>query len=279
MNNIILFATYWNEIEWIKASLAQIDKINPVEAIICDGCFDPKRPNHSTDGTRKIIEAYVAEKDNAKMVSALRLSRLQHYLFWFRPLPHEKSGFFTTAKLRIARRFHRWDLYRLNQMATFNYMIHLSQRFKPGLWFMTYDCDQFYSDATLATFKCVNRESPFNVLTGKEYTFFGDFGHYTDDHEKRDYNNMPHRIFSDTRFIPTRHPARVVNGRYRIYTEFEKKKYVGIVYHYHVKSSDRLNAGYSLGNRKPPDPSRTKTQAYHGEHPAIIKEFFLSCPP
>ncbi len=278
MNSIVLFATYWNEIEWIKASLAQIDKIDPVEIIICDGCFDPKYPNYSTDGTRQIIEKYVSEKKNAKLISALRLSRLQHFVDWFRPLPHEKSGWVSVAKLRMMRALFYMDLYRLNQAATFNYMIRELQCFKPGLWFMTYDCDQFYSDATLAAFKCVNEDTPFNMLTGKEYTFFGDFDHYTDDHEKRDYNNMPHRIFSDTRFIPTRHPARVVKGLYRIYTEFEKKKYAGIVYHYHLKSSDRLSAGYSLGDRKPPDPPRTKTQAYHGEHPAIIKEFFLSCP-
>lgn len=54
--NIVLFATYWNEIEWIRASLAQIDAINPTELIICDGCFDPLWPNYSTDGTREIIE-------------------------------------------------------------------------------------------------------------------------------------------------------------------------------------------------------------------------------
>ena len=49
MNNIILMATYWNEAEFVKASLEQIDKIDPIEVIICDGCFDPKQPLNSTD--------------------------------------------------------------------------------------------------------------------------------------------------------------------------------------------------------------------------------------
>ena len=41
MKNLVVFATYWNEIEWIRPSLAQIDRIDPMEIIICDGCFDP----------------------------------------------------------------------------------------------------------------------------------------------------------------------------------------------------------------------------------------------
>ena len=64
MNNIVLFATYWNEIEWIKSSLDQILKIDPIEIIICDGNFDPTTPNYSTDGTREIIEKFV--KDNSE---------------------------------------------------------------------------------------------------------------------------------------------------------------------------------------------------------------------
>ena len=89
---------------------------------------------------------------------------------------------------------------------------------------MTSDSDQFYGDPTLSAFRQVNEEVPFNMLTSKEYTFFERFDRFTDAYEKRDYNNMPQRIFNDTRFIPTRHPAMVVDGRYRIYTEFETKK-------------------------------------------------------
>jgi hypothetical protein len=114
------------------------------------------------------------------------------------------------------------------------------------------------------------------MLTLKEYTFFGGFDRCTDTFEQRDYNNMPHRIFPDTRFIPTRHPARIVDGRYRIYTEFETKRYAGPAYHYHLRSPDRMASGFALGDRKPPAESRTKTKPFAGEHPSIIREFFLS---
>ena len=276
MNNLILFATYWNEIDWIRPSLAQIDRIDPMEIIICDGCFDPDRPNRSIDGTREIIARFVDERRHARLVPAVRLSRAGHYREWLRPLPHETSGLFTVAKLRVARTFHRIHLYRLNQMATFNLMIRRSERFRPGAWFMTCDSDQFYGDQTLTAFDQVNQDVPFTLLTSKEYTFFGGFDRFTDAYEKRDYNNMPHRVFPDTRFIPTRHPARVVDGRYRIYTEIETKRYAGPAYHYHLRPEERMANGYALGDRRPPSASRTRTRPFSGEHPSIIREYFLS---
>jgi hypothetical protein len=114
------------------------------------------------------------------------------------------------------------------------------------------------------------------MLTSKEYTFFERFDRFTDAYEKRDYNNMPHRVFHDTRFIPTRHPARIVDGRYRIYTEFETKRYAGPAYHYHLRSEERKASGYALGDRRPPDEWRTRTKPFSGEHPSIIREHFLS---
>lgn len=277
MNNVILLATYWNEIEWIKISLVQIDKIDPIEIIICDGCFDPSVPNYSTDGTREIIEEFVKGRPHARMISALRLPRYMHYVKWLQSLPHEDVGQFNWAKLRIAKSFHKINLYRLNQMATFNYMISVSKEFKPGGWFMTYDCDQFYSDEMLEQFKkdmdCEN--SDYGLLTGKELTFFNNFNSVSYDHEKRDYNNMPHRVYSDTRFIPTRHPVRLINGRYRLYTEVEKKKFCGEIFHYHIKKKERVEQSYSFGDRKPPSPERYKTEPYHGEHPELIKKFWL----
>ena len=78
MRNLILFATYWNERQWIEASLAQIEAIDPMEVIICDGCFDDSKDNKSTDGTREIIKDWVSKRGpSAKMVSATRLKRAE----------------------------------------------------------------------------------------------------------------------------------------------------------------------------------------------------------
>ncbi|MCX7957120.1 MAG: hypothetical protein N2643_04420 [Endomicrobia bacterium] len=274
MNNIIIFATYWNEKEWIEASLAQIDKINPLEVVICDGCFDPKYPLHSTDGTREILEKYASKRQNCKLISPLRMSYLQHYFYWFSMLPHEQRSYIY-AKLKKAIYFHKLHLYRLNQAATFNYMIKISKNFSPGLWFMTYDCDQFYGDEVIESFKlCNDLNLPYDTLTATEYTFFGDFFHYTEEYETRDYNNMPHRIYESTRFLPTRDPVRIVNGKYRLYSEVSYKKFIGRIFHYKIRSKDRSELTYLVGDRKPPEPQRCITQLYTGKHPTIVEQFF-----
>ena len=277
MNNIILLGAYWNEIEWIKASLAQIDKIDPLEIIISDGCFDLSYPNYSTDGTREIISDFVKARPHARMISALRLSLWTHYVKWFQRLPNENVSQFHLGKLRIAKSFHKKNLYRLNQMATFNYIVSISKKFEPGRWFMTYDSDQFYSDEMLKEFtEVVNSEnSDYGLLTGKELTFFDDFNSVSYDYEKRDYNNMPHRIYSDTRFIPTRHPVRLINGTYKLYTEVEKKKFCGTIFHYHIKKKERMDQGYSLGNRKAANLNRCHVVPYRGDHPELIKRLWL----
>jgi hypothetical protein len=274
--NLVVFATYWNEIAWVEASLAQLDLIDPCEVIICDGCFDPRLPPHSTDGTREILEAYVEKRPGARLVSPMRLSRLRHVHRFLKPLRHESSRFLTVAKLRAVAGFPRWNVYRLNQMATFNRMFDLAERLRVSGWFMTYDCDQFYSDQMLASLHRLLAEPHINLLVGRELTFFGDFESFTPTYETRDYNNMPHRLFSDTRFIPTRHPARVVAGVYRICSEIDTaKKEVGPVYHYHLRPSNRRRAGYALGDRRPPPSERMETTRFTGEHPETIRRHFL----
>ena len=273
---MILFATYWNEIDWINCSLAQIAKVDPKEIIICDGCFDPSVENRSTDGTREIIEKFVSERENASLISAVRLNKFQHMFNWLQRLPHEKSRL-SIPKLRGLKSQLVNNVYRLNQAATFNQMIKMSQYFKSGDWMMTYDCDQFYSDEMLEHFSKLDDSLTMNILVGKELTFFGSFDSFTDQYEKRDYNNMPHRIFSDTRFIPTRHISRVHKGKYVNCSDFESRKmYCGNMFHYHVKSPSRIAAGYQLGDRKPPEKERTITSQFEGKHPSLIKKFFLS---
>ena len=127
--NIILLATYWDEIDWIKPSLEQIDKINPIEVIICDGCFDPKIKNpHSTDGTREIIAEWVAKHDNARLISPIRTNKTRAFLRLFSL--HNKLSFknyLFPSRLFSAIGGLRKSNYRINQALTFNMMISLSK--------------------------------------------------------------------------------------------------------------------------------------------------------
>jgi hypothetical protein len=273
MSNVVLMGTFWNEIEWVNVSLAQIYVINPKKVILCDGCFDPKYDNYSTDGTNKVIKDYCNSNSNAVMINAVRKTKFQHLVDWIKYKNDSRVNFI--PKILGLVRLLRTNIYRLNQMATFQYMLTELSGLKEGDWFMTYDCDQFYSDAVIEVIKDIEKFSEYNILTSRENTFFESFDMFTDEYEKRDYNNMPHRYIDGLRFIPTRHPARINKLKYENCSDFEKKKkFVGDVYHYHIKSPERKKAGYSLGDRKEPSSERQNTRNFNGKHPKIIIEKF-----
>ena len=275
VKNLILLATYWNEIDIVEASLSQIDQIDPMEIIICDGCFDDRYPPYSTDGTREIIEKYVNERDDARLVSPKRYSRGRGT--WNIYKGHDKIS--TISRLKPSR-LHtvvtalRGEPYRINQALVFNHMISISKYWKIGHWFMTYDCDQFYSDKMIETFSIVNDKTDYGLLTAKEYTFFTDFHSYTKDYEKRTFNNMPHRILSNSMIIPTRQLVveKIILRAY--YANTVKTKYVGEYFHYKFINTERSAAGYEVGNRKAPNIKNYSFIRFEGEHPTIIQEYF-----
>lgn len=285
MSNIILLATYWNEIEWIEPSLAQIDRIDPLEIIICDGCFDPNVANYSTDGTREIIKEFVSKRDNARMISALRPNKVSALLSLWKG--HAKSNtvnVFNVSRWKAVLMGLRNVAYRRNQAITFNHMISISESWMPRRWFMTYDCDQFYSDAMIEKFSIANEDVEYGLLTGDELTFFNSFNEYTDEYEKRKYNNMPHKIYRNTMIRPTRglvleewSCANVSLKNFLTRDHYIKKVkslHIGEYFHYKLTSSPRFEAGYRLGDRKKPDGSQRAMARFEGKHPSIVHRYF-----
>lgn len=287
MNNLIIFATYWNESYWIKASLEQIKELDPIEVIICDGCFDPSIPNYSTDGTREIIEKFVNENKNARMISAQRPG---YFLGLFMLLRGHKY-----LPLWTIFRFSRWKFliksifmssYRRNQAITFNYMISISKMWSDKRWFMSYDADQFYSDQMI--YKIIeiikNNDNAYGLMTGKEITFFNSFDQFTNLYEKRNYNNMPHKIYDDTIVQPTRGIMKEnISRRGALFKNFWSKYLyinnvpnidVGYYFHYKINNPERCKAGYALGDRKEPAEERKQTNEFKGSHPSVIQNNF-----
>lgn len=288
-NYLIVLATYWNERYFIEPSLRQIEALNPREILICDGCFEPGVfPNRSTDGTREIIEKFVETHPNARLVSALRpgffrsfwllLRGHSHIPWWtiFRPV---RWKFLLTSFGKVA--------YRRNQAITFNHMISLSQEWKPGAWFMTYDADQFYSDETVEKIKEITSgDTNFGLITAKELTFFTSFDQYTTDYNNNKHCSMPHRIYADTLVQPTRSLVRETkSGGYsffnfrkmlakHLYAFFVEKGDGGSYFHYKLNPPERLRAGYRLGDRGTPNPDNYKMKQFTGKHPRVIREHF-----
>lgn len=273
VSDIIIFATFWNEIEWIHTSLKQIDIINPRKVIICDGCFDSKYINRSTDGTYEVIKEWAKNKKNVQIISSIRKNKFSHIIDFI--LYKNPTTLFNSIIIKFIGLFYlmKTNNYRLNQMATFQTMLTKYSRIQNQDWFMTYDCDQFYSDDIITSIKNISDYEEFDLLTTKEFTFFQSFSLYTESYELRDYNNMPHRYIKGMRFLPTRHPSVIQNYRYVNFSDVTKKKhFVGNVFHYHVKTEERIKSGYSLGDRKPPSSDRMKTKKYYGIHPKVVAE-------
>jgi hypothetical protein len=280
-NNIILLATYWNEADWIEASLAQIEKINPREAIICDGNFDPSVENYSTDGTREIINRFIRETHvPCQMISAIRCSSK-----WLKGWDmFHGAGCVQDGQTPISRLFpalraqFRQNIYRINQAITFAHMCRLSNLWSVGGWVMSYDADQFYCDDLIDAFTLTaDLRFDYDLITADEYTFPYDFNNFTREYELRKWNNMPHRIKSSMAVYPTRH--FMVEGAVlaQNYQDNFKRFHAGIYHHYKFREDkSRIVAGYSLGDRKPPEAYRySKLESADSiDMPSIIKDKF-----
>ena len=279
MRNIILFATYWNERQWIEASLAQIEAIDPMEVIICDGCFDDRKENRSTDGTREVIEEWIAKRGpSAQMVSATRLQRREAPGALLQHISRDGINGRPARWLKALRQGMSKNLYRINQAVTFGKMMQASKNWENGRWFMTYDADQFYSDSCIAKFdQCSNPQSEAGLIVAKEFTFENDFETCVTGFEKRDWNNMPHKIHPNTAIYPTRH--LMLESAFSLDVYRKKVSVIDGGYYCHYKfrlDSEREKAGYSLGDRKAPKAEKFKDpQPFTEKHPEIIQRLFL----
>lgn len=278
MNNLIVFATYWNEAQWIEASLQQILKIDPIEIIICDGNFDPRVSNYSTDGTREIINKFVSENsDRALLISAERKHSLFRGINFFtdagldgESIPPIRLRYSVASQLIIHE-------YRVNQALTFSKMMNLSKRWKRGRWVMTLDADQFYSDQVIEAFEVTNdRASNLGIITADELTFPDNFNYFSSEYEFRTWNNMPHKIVGNMAVYPTRHFVMENKFSFEHIHEFAPALHAGTYHHYKFREDQsRLDAGYKLGDRQPPSPHRfAALQPFDGKHPAVIRENF-----
>lgn len=283
INNLIIFATYWNEIEWIETSLRQIEIINPVEIIICDGCFDARHPVHSTDGTKEVIEDFIKNRTNATMIAPVRTNRLRAFLKMLKGHGKgERKSVLTPARFKALLTVFFTDQYRLDQALTFQKMISLSKAWRPGNWFMTYDADQYYSDDIIDSFKKLNNEEPADLITANERTFFLNFKSFTDQYEKRTFNNMPHKIKQTTNIMPTRDIVLedFSFNSFKLSGFMKSDRYIykvpsvniGCYHHYKFRlDSKRTNMGYMVGDRQKPQITQYELVFFSGSHPAIVQ--------
>jgi hypothetical protein len=276
MSELILLASYWNECDWIDLSLEQIERLDPAEVIVSDGCFDPRRPERSTDGTREKIEAFVRRRgDSARLVDAVRIGRAQASLAMLRGLGRGGLSLRLPRLIRALGQGPWRSLYRINQALTFGRMIQLSVKWLPGNWVMTSDADQFYSDELLEQLPEALNSEAVGLLTARELTFRDSLEECTEHYETRTWNNMPHRIYRNTVVYPTRHFCLEGRIHARRYPGNVASKDLGTYFHYKFRGGRRVQEGYGLGDREPPRPEQWEGfRRFRGEHPRVIRDHF-----
>ena len=273
---IVLLGTYFNEKEFIDAALEQAKRLNADKTILCDGCFDPNFENRSTDGTREKIISFCDENENAFFFEAVRLGRIKHLFHTLLLLLRNRVNPFSRKALKALIDCFRLNKYRLNQAATFNKMAQASGLWSEGNWVMTMDCDQFYNDEMMAHLHEWMASDSYDAIVGTELTFFGSFSEFTSTYERRDHNNMPHKIKDKTFFLPTRHMYTNCEGVLSTLRDSVGEAFhCGNMYHYRLRSEERELLTYQLGDRKPPEEERTSTKRFKGKHPRIVREMFI----
>lgn len=261
MASLAIMATYWNEADWIKSSLEQIAALDPDFIVICEGNFDPKYDIHSYDGTRELIQEWVARRKNVEVIAPVRKTKIE-YLRNLNFFKSDSKALPFLTRMRLVKLILRSHLYRLNQAATFAKMARIiGSRTKPNLpnWLMACDADQFYSDDLISYIaKLDDLKIDGLQICATEKTFFHNFRDYTTKYESRIWNNLPFQFESGMVVLPTRHFA-YRRGYRHVFTYEEKLAKTGLQYmHYKfrlAKSRDDLT--YNLGDRKPPAQIRT----------------------
>jgi len=102
----LIIARYWNDMDWLEASLGQIDYWNADKVVVCEGCWDSKFPARSIDGTVERLKEHCTEN-------------------------------------RIYLKNLRDNDYRTNQANTSNKAMEIAGA-KPGDYVLVIDCDHFY---------------------------------------------------------------------------------------------------------------------------------------
>jgi hypothetical protein len=215
---LIIIARYWNDIEWINASLDQVDYWDADEIYICEGNWDKKFAARSTDGTRCICEEWVSIRGNAFLFDNLR--------------DHNN--------------------YRFNQANTCN-AIMKKANIKPGDWVMVVDCDHFYFKQDIDTVKNTmgTKGHEFDYPVYNIYNFLDGIDGY---YESVDDNaaKLPYKVVEGMHWIPTCHPA-IGNSMY-----CKVNKLIGLninifACHYVLaRLPERLDSKYKIGDRKTP---------------------------
>lgn len=242
MENLIIFYPCWNDSDWIQAATEQIEYWGYGQLYFCEGCFDPKFPARSTDGTREFVMDYKNNHDNVYVIDNIRTQD-----------------------------------YRTNQAMTCNLVLELSKQ-KENSWIMYQASDFFMLKKHIDIVKGLMKVAKYDYPIFEIWNFWNSITKYwpkwTDQSP-----NLPYRIAKGAKFIPTCHLS-VKEKMYKDILSGHRLKVKG--FHYEgMRSPERLKDKYAVGDRQSPvvwkgGEKLKNRQTYTGVHPEfaipVLKE-------
>ncbi len=238
MGRLIISARYWNNTDWIEASLKHIEAWDADEVWISEGNWDKKLFQKSTDNTREVIENFSASRSNYHVFDNCRVH----------------------------------DNYRENQALTSN-MVMKKANVQSGDWMLIIDSDHFYSKREIRYIKeeICHYGDCFDYYILNTFCFLKDIKSYSVHHDTMG-TKLPYKIVDNAKWIPTNHLS--VNNK--MYTNiFSLKKNYTAVHGYHyegILSESRFKEKYSIGNRKTPKECGRldNLSEFHANHPELV---------
>jgi len=237
MSRLIISARYWNNTDWVGASLKHVDAWEADEVWVSEGNWDRKMSSKSTDDTREIIEDFALSRNNFNVFD--------------NPRSH--------------------DDYRYNQALTSN-MVMKYARVEVGDWMLIIDSDHFYS---LKDIKYIKEEiryygNYFDYYILDTYCFFNGIDKYGIHHDTMG-TKLPYKIVAGARWIATNHLS-VNNKMYVNIPSLRDNRTPVNGYHYEgILSENRFKEKYSIGDRKTPEKCGRleNLSEYYGAHPEL----------
>jgi hypothetical protein len=243
----IIMSMFWNDSDWLQASLDHVEYWEPDEHYICEGAWSKKYPARSTDGTREYIEAYQKTHKNVYIVDNIRDGK-----------------------------------YRQNQASTCNLVLRTAD-LKPGDFIMYNACDLYYFKAAIERYRDMMERIDFDYPVFDIWNFWNSIEKYFL-HRTKQAMNLPHRIVKGAKFIGTDHIS-VDGKRYDESKKCKRFQVPTIAFHYEgFREPDRIMQKYSVGDRQSPvnwnnGIKLRKTHKYTGAHPEfavpVLKEKFF----
>jgi hypothetical protein len=247
MSRFVIMSMFWNDMDWIEASLEHVEYWKPDMHFICEGAWDRKFPARSTDGTREYIEEYQKKHDNVYIVDNIRDGK-----------------------------------YRENQANTCNLVLRTAD-LKPNDWLMYNACDLYYFKVAIDMYKKMMETIDFDYPIFNLWNFWDSIELYYL-HRTKQAMNLPHRIVKGARFFGTCDLS--VDGKhYHDSKKCKAFQVPTIGFHYEgFREDDRLKDKYNVGDRKSPliwngGVKLKRRHVYKGEHPefaipVLKKKFF-----